>query len=77
MNLEPGKIRTWKNLSEAFLSQYKYNLDMDHTRLQLHNHLQRSNETFKEYAQRWREMASRVRPALSNTELVNIFMGTL
>ena len=77
MNLEPGKIRTWKYLSEAFLNQYKYNLDMDPTRLQLQNQSERSNETFKEYTQRWREMASRVRHSLSDTELVDIFMGTL
>lgn len=50
MNLEPGKIRTWKDLSEAFLNQYKYNLDMAPTRLQLQNQSQRSNETFEEYA---------------------------
>ncbi|XP_050897298.1 uncharacterized protein LOC127104136 [Lathyrus oleraceus] len=45
--------------------------------LQLQNQAQRSNETFTEYAQRWREMTSRVRPALSDNELVDIFMGTL
>lgn len=37
INLEPGNIRTWKYLSEAFLNQYKYNLDMAPTGLQLHN----------------------------------------
>lgn len=56
MNLESGKIRTWKYLSDAFLNQYKYNMDMDPTILQLQNPVQRSNETFKQYAQRWREM---------------------
>lgn len=34
------------------------------TRLQLQNQACKSSETFKEYAQRWREMGSRVRPAL-------------
>ncbi|XP_050919781.1 uncharacterized protein LOC127137354 [Lathyrus oleraceus] len=77
MSLERSKIRSWRDLSEAFLKQYKYNLDMAPTRLQLQNHSQRSNETFKEYAQRWREMVSRVRPTLSYNELVDIFMGTL
>lgn len=52
MNLELGKIRTWKDLSEALLNQYKYNLDMSPTRLQLENQSQRSNETFKGYTQR-------------------------
>ncbi|XP_050875848.1 uncharacterized protein LOC127079504 [Lathyrus oleraceus] len=77
MSLERSKIRSWRDLSEAFLKQYKYNLDMAPTRLQLQSQSQRSNETFKEYAQCWHEMASRVRPTLSNNELVDIFMGTL
>ncbi|XP_050915328.1 uncharacterized protein LOC127130345 [Lathyrus oleraceus] len=77
MSLERSKIRSWRDLSEAFLKQYKYNLDMAPTRLQLQNQSQRSNETFKEYAQRLREMASRVRLSLSDNELMDIFMGTL
>lgn len=47
------------------------------TRLQLQSKSQRSNETFKEYAQHWREMAFRVQPTLSDNELVDIFVGTL
>ncbi|XP_050909909.1 uncharacterized protein LOC127123752 [Lathyrus oleraceus] len=74
MSLKRTKIRSWRDLYEAFLKQYKYNLDMAPTRLQLHNQAQRSNETFKEYAQCWPEMASRVRPTLSDNELVDIFM---
>ncbi|XP_050897032.1 uncharacterized protein LOC127103832 [Lathyrus oleraceus] len=77
MSLECSKIRSWRDLSEEFLKQYKYNLDMAPTRLQLQNQSQRSNETFKEYAQRWCEMVSRVRPTLSDNELVDIFMSTL
>lgn len=30
----------------------------------------------REYAQKWREMVACVRPLLSDTELVNIVMGT-
>ena len=36
-----------------------------------------SNEGFKEYAQKWRDLAGRVQPPLSNRELVDMFMGTL
>ena len=36
-----------------------------------------SNEGFKEYAQKWRHLARRVQPPLSNRELVDMFMGTL
>ncbi|XP_050920203.1 uncharacterized protein LOC127137822 [Lathyrus oleraceus] len=77
MGLKRSKIRSWGDLSEAFLIQYKYNLDMAPTRLQLQNKSQISNETFKEYAQCWREVVSRVQPALSDNELVDLFMGTL
>src|SRR3954463_14256573 len=77
MNLERNRIRSWKDLSDAFLKQYQYNIDMAPTRLQLQNQVQRTNETFKEYAQRWREMAAQVNPPLSESELVDMFMNTL
>src|ERR1051325_9017378 len=35
------------------------------------------DEKFKEYAQKWRDLAGRVQPPLSNRELVHMFMGTL
>lgn len=50
---------------------------MDPTRLQLQNQAHKSSETFKEYAQRWRKMASQVRPALADAELGDIFIITL
>lgn len=77
MNLDPRKIRFWKDLYDAFLNQYKYNMDMAHTRLQLQNQVQWFNVTFKECVQRWCEMGSRVNPTLTDTELVDIFMETL
>ncbi|XP_050897052.1 uncharacterized protein LOC127103854 [Lathyrus oleraceus] len=76
MSLECSKIRSWKDLSKAFLKQYKYNLDMA-PRLQLQNQACKCGETLKEYAQRWREMASKFRLALTDIELVDIFMSTL
>lgn len=77
MSLECSKVRSLKDLSETFLKQYMYNLDMAPTRLQLQNQACKSSKTLKEYAQRWREMASRVTLALADAELVNIFMSTL
>ena len=37
----------------------------------------RSNKGFKEYAQKWRDLAGRVQPPLTDRELIDIFMGTL
>ena len=36
-----------------------------------------SNEGFMEYAQKWRDLAGRVQPPLSDRELVHMFMETL
>lgn len=38
---------------------------------------QKDNESFKEYAQRWREVASQVEPPLVEKELENWFMDTM
>ena len=36
-----------------------------------------SNEGFKEYAQKWRDLVGRVKPPLIDRELIDIFIGTL
>ena len=36
-----------------------------------------SSEGFKDYAQKWRDLAGRVQPPLSERELVDMFLGTL
>ena len=36
-----------------------------------------SREGFKEYAQKWRDLAGRVQPPLNDREMVDMFMGTL
>jgi len=37
----------------------------------------KNSETFKEYAQRWRELVAQVEPPLHDKEMVNMFMDTL
>jgi len=37
----------------------------------------KSNETFQEYAQRWRDLTAQVEPPLPKKEMVTMFMGTL
>lgn len=46
-------------------------------RRQLQSLSQKSNESFKGYAQRWRELAAQVQPPLLDKELVDLFMDTL
>lgn len=77
MQLEKAHICTWEDITNAFLRQYKYNLEMDPNCMQLYYFTQKNHEYFKEYAQSWREMASRVQPTLLERELVDIFMCNL
>ena len=75
--LEGTNIHTWEDLDAAFYKQHQYNADIAPTRVQLQNMTIGSNEEFKEYAQKWRDLAGIMQPPLSDRELVNMFMGTL
>src|SRR4051812_29444382 len=75
--LESTNIRTWEDLVVAFYKQYQYNSDLAPTRTQLQNMSMGPKESFKEYAQKWRDLAGRVQPSLTDRELVDMFMGTL
>ncbi|RDX99567.1 hypothetical protein CR513_17357, partial [Mucuna pruriens] len=77
LNLEKGQIRTWKDLAEAFLKQHKYNEELAPERTQLQKMDKKETKTFKEYAQRWREVAAHIQPPLSKKEIVTMFIDTL
>lgn len=77
MSLESSLIRTWKDLCDAFMRQYQYNSDLAPSRVQLQGMTKGEKQSFKDYAQRWRDLASRVQPPLLDRELVDLFMSTL
>ena len=77
MRLNRTNIHTFRDLGTAFVQQYKYNLDMAPDRDQLRAMSQKEKETFKEYAQRWREIAAQISPSLEEKELTKIFLKTL
>ncbi|KAI5408349.1 hypothetical protein KIW84_054249 [Lathyrus oleraceus] len=52
-------------------------MDMAPSRTQLQSLCQKSSESFKEYAQRWRELAARVQPSMLERELTDMFISTL
>lgn len=52
-------------------------MDMAPDRRQLMNMSQKDNDSFKEYAQCWREMASQVEPPLAEKELFDWFMDII
>ncbi|XP_050920378.1 uncharacterized protein LOC127138015 [Lathyrus oleraceus] len=77
MQFERIHIKTWEDLANAFLRQYKYNLDRAPNCMQLQNLSQKRNKSFKKYAKKWRELESCVQPPLLESELVDMFMVTL
>jgi hypothetical protein len=71
------KISHWKELADTFLAQYGFNSQIAPNRFDLQRMEKKSNETFREYAQRWREKAARARPPLDEREMIKIFVDTL
>jgi len=77
MNLDKTRIRTFCDLCEAFVQQYQYNVDMAPDRSDLQAMTQGNKETFKEYAQRWRDTAAQVSPRIEEKEMTKLFLKTL
>jgi hypothetical protein len=77
MRLDNTKIRRWKDLVDAFIKQYKYNMYIAPDRTSLSNLEKRDKEIIREYAQRWRESAAQVHPPLLDKEMVTLFANTI
>jgi len=61
----------------AFIRQYRYNFDMAPDRMQPHNMYKKEHESFKEYAQRWRDLASQVVPPMMEREMITMIVDML
>jgi len=76
MRLDSVRIRSWRDLVEAFLKQYKFNLEIAPDRTSLMLIEKRSQESVRAYAQRWRDEAMHAQPPLIETEMVTLFANT-
>ncbi|XP_039687022.1 uncharacterized protein [Medicago truncatula] len=77
MGLHKVDIKTFNDLCEAFVQRYNYNLHLAPNRKELQAMTMNDNESFKAYAQRWRDVAAQVRPPLEEKEFTEIFLETL
>ena len=75
--LKKDQIHTWRDLVRAFLERYKYMLETTLDRMTLQCMKKRPDEDYKEYAIRWKNVASMVRPSLTSREENSIFVDTL
>jgi len=76
MRLDNIKIKTWKDLVDAFLKQYKFNLEIAPDRTILMAMEKENQESVRAYMQRWRDKATYVQPPLIDTEMVMLFANT-
>ncbi|KAL4362535.1 hypothetical protein GQ457_04G019340 [Hibiscus cannabinus] len=56
--LRRTQVSTWRELARAFKEHYKHVLDMVLDRLTLQNIGKKDKESFREYVQRWRDIAA-------------------
>ncbi|XP_027155767.1 uncharacterized protein LOC113756201 [Coffea eugenioides] len=73
-NLKPEDMRTWMDLSTAFLRQYEYNCELAPTRTTLEGTKRKPSEDHKTYAKRWRKLAAKVEPPMTEDEIVRTFI---
>ena len=74
--LDNIKIKGWKDLVDAFINQYKFNMDVAPDRSSLQAMEKGNKESVREYAQRWREAAAQVNPSLLEREMTSLFSNT-
>ncbi|KAA3478122.1 Gag-pro-like protein [Gossypium australe] len=71
------QIKSWKDLAQAFMKHYGHVTDIAPDRIMLQNMEKKSGESFRKYAQRWREVAMQVQPPLLEKEMTMLFINTL
>ena len=61
----------------AFVRQYQYKSDMAPDRMQLQNMCKKEHKSFKEYDQKWRDLAAQVAPPMTKKEMITMIVDTL
>ena len=76
MRLDNIRIKKWTDLADAFLKQYKFNLEIAPDKTSLITMEKGTQEFVRAYAQRWRDRAINVQPPLIEIEMVTLFANT-
>lgn len=77
MNLDHKTIQSLEELANMFTKYYHHNTKNVPTRDQVRALKMKSNESFREYASRWRQVAMEVRPIMEEPEIITHFIRTL
>nr|XP_016433460.1 PREDICTED: uncharacterized protein LOC107759956 [Nicotiana tabacum] len=74
MDQNVSRWHIWDDLARDFILQFQYNIDIAPDRNSLSNLKKKPSESFGEYAIKWREQASRVKPPMDEIEMVTVFL---
>ena len=74
--LGQDQIKSWTDLAKAFFVD-KHMTDTAPNRMSLQKMEKKTNETFREYAHKWWDLAAQVQPPLTDKELNKMFLNTL
>ena len=65
---------SWNALAKDFIDQFSYNMEIIPDRYSLEKMKQKSTKSYREFAYRWRKEEVRVRPTMSEKEIVEVFV---
>ncbi|KAL3364209.1 hypothetical protein AABB24_013125 [Solanum stoloniferum] len=71
---ETKQWSSWNALAKDFVERFAYNVEIVPDRYSLERIKKKSTESYREYAYRWRKEAARVRPPMSEKEIVDVFI---
>ncbi|XP_077245728.1 uncharacterized protein LOC143885439 isoform X2 [Tasmannia lanceolata] len=77
MVLDKTRYRTWKDIGEQFIRQFKYDDGTEITRKDLERTKQDSRESFLIFVKRWRRVAAQMMERPSEEEQVQIIMKNI
>lgn len=71
---ETNQWANWSAMAKDFVRRFVYNVEIAPDRYSLERIKQKSTESYREYAYRWRKNAARVRPPMSEDEIIEVFV---
>jgi hypothetical protein len=74
LNLDKKEIKSWYDLSNAFVRHYKHNIGCAPYKSSLKKLKMNKGEDFRSFALRWRNQAAQVEPPMTEKDLIDAFM---
>ena len=74
LNLDDAKAWSWEDIYREFHKQYKYNIEVDITRIDLETTKQESKESFSTFITKWRAKVAQMMNRPSEEEQLTMLV---